>query len=261
MPATTIDDHEKAGVRTVVFHHLSGMVLAPTVKALPDRHVFELFTNRSGWVELDQIVERTHGNRGYLRVALRLLASCGWLKQRTIESGRGAAYMLTPEGVLGVSLAPPLYSEVGSFMPKALFLEDFLFGTPDEPILPSLRELAAGSRARWGICSHDAAGAKVREQICRHVDGMVVGPAMVALARGGILAQLEEGLVNLTAIPANPASLGCIFDLLSTQGWVEFDQNNVRLTARGRYAAQIATSYGVTASYLPLFRIVSTLLF
>jgi hypothetical protein len=88
-----------------------------------------LFTNRSGWVELDQIVERTHGNRGYLRVALRLLASCGWLKQRTIESGRGAAYMLTPEGVLGVSLAPPLYSEVVSFMPKAIFVEDFLFGT------------------------------------------------------------------------------------------------------------------------------------
>src|SRR5207245_10351041 len=89
----------------------------------------------------------------------------------------------------------------------------------------------------------------------------VVGPAMVALARGGILAKLEEGLVSLTAIPANPASLVCIVDLLSTQGWVEFDQNNVRLTARGRYAAQIATSYGVTASYLPLFRIVSTLLF
>src|SRR5207253_5828014 len=205
MPATTIDDHEKAGVRTVVFHHLSGMVLAPTVKALHDRNVFELFTNRSGWVELDQIVERTHGNRGYLRVALRLLASCGWLKQRTIESGRGAAYMLTPEGVLGVSLAPPLYSEVVSFMPKAIFLEDFLFGTSDEPILPSLRELAARSRARWGIRSdEDTAGAKVREQICRHVDGMVVGPAMVALARGGILAQIEEGFVNLAAIAANP---------------------------------------------------------
>ena len=262
MPATTIDDHEKAGVRSVVFHHLSGMVLAPTVKALHDRNVFELFADRSGWVELDQIVERTHGNRGYLRVALRLLASCGWLKQRTIESGRGAAYMLTPEGVLGVSLAPPLYSEVVSFMPKAIFLEDFLFGTSDEPILPSLRELAAGSRARWGIRSHeDVAGAKVGEQIRRHVDGMVVGPAMVALARGGILAQLEEGPVNLSAIAANPASLGCIFDLLSTQGWVAFEQNSVRLTARGRYAAQIATSYGVTVSYLPLFKVVSTLLF
>jgi hypothetical protein len=262
MPATTIGDDEKAGVRSVIFHHLSGMVLAPTVKALHDRNVFELFADRSRWVELDHIVERTHGNRGYLRVALRLLASCGWLKQRTFESGRRAAYMLTPEGVLGLNLAPPLYSDVVSFMPKAIFLEDFLFGTSDEPILPSLRELAARSRARWGIPSHqEAVGAKVGEQIRTHVDGMVVGPAMVALARGGILAQLEEGFVNLAAIAANPASLGCVFDFLSTQGWIAFEQNSVRLTARGRYAAQIATSYGVTVSYLPLFKLVSTLLF
>jgi hypothetical protein len=35
----------------------------------------------------------------------------------------------------------------------------------------------------------------------------------------------------------------------------------VSLTACGRYAAQIATSYGVTVSYLPLFDNVSTLLF
>src|SRR2546430_6202888 len=138
MPATTIDDDEEAGVRTVVFHHLSGMVLAPTVKALHDRNVFELFTNRSGWVELDQIVERTHGNRGYLRVALRLLASCGWLKQRTIENSRRPAYMLTPEGVLGTDWGPPLYREVVSFIPKAIFLEDFLFGESDEPLLSSL---------------------------------------------------------------------------------------------------------------------------
>ncbi len=262
MPATTIDEHEKAGVRAVVFHHLSGMVLAPTVKALHDRNVCELFAACSGWVELDQIVERTHGNPGYLRVALRLLASCGWLSQRPIESGRGAAYMLTPEGALGIRLAPALYSEVVSFMPKAIFLEDFLFGTSDEPILPSLRELAAGSRVRWRIGSReDPAGAKVGEQIRMHMDGMVIGPAMVALARGGILAQLEERFVNLAAIAANPASLGCIFDLLSTQGWIAFEHDSVGLTASGRYAAQIATSYGVTVSYLPLFKLVSTLLF
>ena len=106
MPASSIDDHEKAAVRAVVFHHLSGIVLAPTVKALHDRNVFELFADPSRWVELDQIVERTHGNRGYLRVALRLLVSCGWLKQRTSENAHGSAYALTPEGMIGASVAP-----------------------------------------------------------------------------------------------------------------------------------------------------------
>src|SRR5439155_11763430 len=139
---------------------------------------------------------------GYLRVALRLLASCGWI--RTSQNGRGSAYALTPEGLIATRLAPPVYDEAVSFMPKAIFLEDFLFGTSDEPILPSLRELAAESRARWRLHAHsDEIGAKVAEQILRHADGMVVAPAMVALARGGILAQLEAGPLNLPEIAAN----------------------------------------------------------
>ena len=35
----------------------------------------------------------------------------------------------------------------------------------------------------------------------------------------------------------------------------------MRLTAAGQYAVEIASSYGVTVSYLPLFSVVSTLLF
>lgn len=99
------------------------------------------------------------------------------------------------------------------------------------------------------------------EQIRRHADGMVVGPAMVALARGGILAQLEKGPASISVLEANPASLACIFDLLATQGWIATEQGRVALTACGRYATQIATSYGVTVSYLPTFHVVSTLMF
>src|ERR1035441_8905806 len=90
---------------------------------------------------------------------------------------------------------------------------------------------------------------------------MMIGPAMVALARAGILAQLEQRPMDINDIAANRASLTCILDLLASQGWVARNKNSVSLTACGRYAAQIATSYGVTVSYLPLFDNVSTLLF
>src|SRR5271154_3768271 len=142
---------ERASVRTLVFHHLAGIVLAPTVKALQDRKVFDLFRRSSGWTELDEIVEHTHGNRGYLRVALRLLRSVGWVEERIGEPGSRSAYALTREGELATSIAPPLYSEVVSFIPKALFLEDFLFGGSDEPVRTSLRELVSRAQARWDL--------------------------------------------------------------------------------------------------------------
>jgi hypothetical protein len=262
---TNIGEEEKAGVRAVLFGHLSGIVVAPTVKALWDRRVFDLFGSAGEWVDFDKIAKETRANRGYLRVALRLLASCGWLKQQ-VESGQAPRYALTDEGRIAVSTAPLLYGEVLSFVAKAVFLEDFLFGASDRPVLPSLQELTRRSKERWGLQPDaDPVISKVRNQIRNHLDGLLIGPAMVALARAGILSQLQRP-VDVDAIAANRASLTCILDLLGTQGWAALesgarDKNSVSLTACGRYAAQIATSYGVTVSYLPLFDNVSTLLF
>jgi len=259
--ASSIGEEEKAQVRAVVFGHLSGVVVAPTVKALWDRRVFDLFDSPGEWVDFDRIALETRANRGYLRVALRLLVSCAWLKQR-VESGHAQRYALTAEGTVAVSTAPLLYGEVLSFVAKAVFLEDFLFGASDRPVLPSLQELVRRSKERWGLqLDADPVVSRVRNQIREHLDGLLIGPAMVALARAEILSQLGQRPVDLYDIRANRASLGCILDLLATQGWVTRDKNSVSLTACGHYAAQIATSYGVTISYLPLFDNVSTLLF
>ena len=261
MAAESRLDNEKAGVRALVFQHLAGIVLAPTVKALWDRKVFDLFRGSSLATDLDEIARQTHGNRGYLRVALRLLVCFGWLEERTDESSR-TVYQLTHEGALALRLAPPHYAEVVSFLPKAIFLEDFLFGRSDEPVLPSLRSLVARSQSRWFEgTGNDPAPAELCQQIRRHLDGVLIGPAMVALARGGVLAQLNQAPTDPHSIAANYDSLSCLLDLLATQGWIAREHGRVGLTACGRYAAQIATSYGVTVSYLPTFNIMSTLLF
>src|SRR3989442_11483680 len=140
LPRSPADD-ERASVRALVFHHLAGIALAPTVKALWDRKVFDLFGSPSPRTGLDEIVRHTHGNRGYLKVALRLLVCAGWLEQRHDDSSSRPAYALTPEGVVAAVIAPPLYAEAVSFISKAVFLEDFLFGSSDPRILLSLRVL------------------------------------------------------------------------------------------------------------------------
>ena len=254
-------EDEKAAVRATIFTHLSGIVLAPTVAALADRGVFRAFDSASAWIALEEICERTHANCGYLRVALRLLTSCGWLRQR-FTAGQSHEYALTPDGVIGVQFATPLYREVISFIPKALFLEDFLYGKFDGPVLPSLQSLVARAKERWLVDSpDDPVAARVAQDIRGHLDGVLIGPAMVALARGGVLARLEQGAVETRSLAGNQPSMNCLFELLATQGWLERDGDSVRLTSRGLYAAQIATSYGVTVSYLPMFNSLPTLLF
>ena len=261
MPTSPADD-ERASVRASVFHHLAGIVLAPTVKALWDRKVFDLFGRPSRWTGLGEIEQQTHGNRGYLKVALRLLVCAGWLEQRHESGSSGPVYALTPEGVVAAGIAPPLYAEAASFISKAVFLEDFVFDRSDAPILLSLRELVDRSHARWGLTApRDPLAFKVWDLVRQHLDGMLIGPAMVALARGGVLTQLEHGPISIGSLAVNQDTVSCLLDLLATQGWIAREQDRVQLTPCGRYAAQIATSYGVTVSYLPTFNVVSTLLF
>jgi len=184
------------------------------------------------------------------------------MQERTEMGGHNVNYSLTAKGKFAVSVASALCGEVVSFLPKAIFLEDFLFGKSSETILPSLETLVLRARDHWGLVRQNGPiEAEVCHQICQYLDGVLVGPAVVALARGGIFAQLERGPLDLETLGGNRASLALIFDLLATQGWVERDRDPVHLTPCGLYAAQIGTSYGVTVSYLPLLDVLSTLLF
>jgi hypothetical protein len=262
MVRPALSETDKARVRATVFGHLAGIALVPTAHALAARGVFDILAHASGWVDLDEITTQVHANRGYMRVALRLLASAGWLTQRVERNGRFVTYSVTEAGRVAITLATPLYGTVASFLPKTLFLEDSLSGTAEEPLLPSLRELVADAKDHWGInLQTDPLTARVAEQLRGHLDGVLIGPAMVVLARGGVLARLENGPVDVIDLSAHPATLGCLLELLATQGWVQRDGHVASLTPLGVYASQIATSYGVTVSYIPLFTKLNALLF
>ncbi len=203
--------------------HLRDIVLVPVVKALCDRGVFELFSTPGTWVDLDRIVAKTRANRGYLKVALRVLVSAGWLRWKD-----GASFSLTPEGSAALQTAPQ-----PAFIPTAMFLEDFLFGRSQASVPPALQASS----------------------------GLLIGPAMVALARHGILDRLQNGPVDLASIEGNQACLSAVFDLLAGEGWVIREGNRISLTAEGNHAASFAYTYGITVSYLPMFSVVSTLMF
>src|SRR5262245_65521939 len=81
-----LTNDDKAAVRTTIFQHLTGIVLAPVVKALADRGVFARLADSLAGIDFDDIADQTHGNRGYLKMALRMLVACGWMR----EIGRAA---------------------------------------------------------------------------------------------------------------------------------------------------------------------------
>ena len=222
-PVQTLSGADKAAVRSVVFHHLAGIALAPTVNALRNRAVFELLQDAPNGRTLTDLVTRTHANRGYLGIALRLLVSYGWMRQDT--DGDEARHALTERGRIAIKHAA-LYADVVSFIPKAIFLDDFLFGSLGEVVLPSLRGLVVRSEERWGLKGQGPSEeALVERQIMRHLDGMLVGPVMVALAREGVLEQMTAtpGGLDIKTLRGNRQSLQAAFELLVIQDWLHIE--------------------------------------
>jgi hypothetical protein len=267
--SSVLSPDEKARVRADVFHHLAGLALAPTIKALADRGVVQMLLDAAAPVFFVDLVEQTGANPGYLRVALRLLASSGWVIETASANRREFTYALTPNGRAALRVGVPLYEQVTSFLPSALRMHDALFGASDEAMLPRLWQNVELMQRRWGIEAADPTlSADVVEQMRRHLDGVIVGPAVVALTRAGVLAQLEEGPRCLADITGNRVALSGVLDALATQGWIHRHGTSgddaadlIELTPQGSYAAQISASYGVTVSYLPTFNMLHSLLF
>ena len=149
--AAVLTGEEKARVRADVFHHLAGIAVAPTVKALTDRGVPQILLDAPAPVPFADLVEQTRANPGYLRVALRLLASSGWLEETTLDSPRAFAYALTASGRAALRVAPPAYEQAVAFLPNALRMHDALFGASDDAMLPLLWQGVERMQRRWGI--------------------------------------------------------------------------------------------------------------
>ena len=267
--AAVLTTEDKARVRADVFHHLAGIAIAPTVKALTDRGVSQILLDASAPVFFFELVAQTGANPGYLRVALRLLASSGWVEETALDNRRAFTYALTPSGRAALRVAPLVYEQAVAFLPNALRMQDALFGASDDAMLPLLWQGVERMQRRWGIEANGELPEQVAHQIQRHLDGVILGPVVVALSRGGVLAQLEAGGCCLADIAGNRATLSAVFDALAAQGWVQRTgalggddvSDVIELTPQGRYAAQISASYGVTVSYLPTFNALHTLLF
>jgi hypothetical protein len=253
-------DAARARVRGDVFYHLAGLAIAPTVTALAGRGIPQWLADAGEPRTIDALSVGTYVNAGYLRVALRLLASAGWLREVATGTPGAPAYEVTSKGRVALRVAPPLFEQVTSFLPHAIRIDEALFHQRETGALPLLTHFARRARQRWRIESA-VEEAEVSDQIRRYLDGMLIGPVMVALARRGILARLLAGDLDLDEIDGNRSTLSCAFDLLATQGWVAPSASTLSLTEEGRYAAQIAASYGVTVSYLPTFAQLPALIF
>lgn len=244
-------------IRQIMFRHLDGIAVGPVMAAFSSKNVFSIL-EQDKLIEPESIVSYFGGNSGYINVALRTLASQGWLT-RSVEGSY--SYALTKTGHIALKLSR-YYDQAVRFLPWAMHLQDLLFSEKAETaFIKDLERLVDLFKRKWELpLIADFDGCKVKEQVNHHLDGLVVAPAMVALARSD-LCNSTGNAISLDKIKGNKKVLSLMFELLVSVGWMTRWDDQFAWTAAGGFAASKAYTYGITVSYLPTFANLAELLF
>ncbi|HYH83727.1 MAG TPA: hypothetical protein VEX86_28305 [Longimicrobium sp.] len=262
MPPTTAPAPRLQSLRRPVWEavcrQIDGVAVGSTVAALGERGVFELLEREPG-ATLRRVLDHAGGNPGHLNVALRLLASQGWVTREGTPGTDEMRFTLTHEGRHGARLAP-LYTRAAALLPEA---RDLLrAGSAGAAgMVGVLHGWAERVRGGWGI-PRDGVPLGVQWQVRHHLDGHAAAPVMGLLALAGHLpASAERPEIDLSAAEGGTKALGPLWDVLAALGWATREGDRVTLTPPGEVAASFARQYWYPLSYLETFIRVPELLF
>lgn len=247
---------DKKSLRSNIFRHLDGIVTTPVIVALQKKNILDLIIEKQK-INLKQISETIPNNEGYLNVALRTLASQGFLDY-TVDNSTDeiivSANIKTSEGLKLL----PLYEKVIPFLHDSI-LDDFQ--RFDSSIFESHIHLFEDFKNRFGMNDSET-NSLVEEQVLKHVEGCIVGPIIVQLGMRGMFHKyFMETSFQAGEFHKHPENFEKILDFLTDLGWFTKKEHNYKFTETGLYFARRAASYGVTVSYLPMFKRMEELLF
>ncbi|MGB0930101.1 MAG: class I SAM-dependent methyltransferase [Chitinophagales bacterium] len=247
----------KGILRADLFQHLDGIVTAPTAYTLYDNGVLTYLLEKKE-ISLQELTEKFNANEGYLNIALRILASQGWLDY-SIEEENSIRLKTNHKSEQAFELIP-LYKDVveliaysGKFHRRKFAKEPFLLW---ERIFKKYKK-------RYELSpSSDAAIQELQYQVLKHIEGIIVGPSVVALGMGGMFHKyFMEASFKPEEFHQDSESFERLLDMFVFLEWFNKRNDTYSFTEKGLFYAKRASAYGVTVSYIPMFRKLQELIF
>lgn len=249
---------EQAVLRARLFRHLDGIAAAAPVNALFQKGVIQ-YLEENGEVRLAALTQQFKAKEGYLNVALRVLASQGWIAMRVDNKEDVITYSVTDLGKAASGLYPYYHGHVelmklgALYHPRKFELAPF---SQLRTLMDEYRYLVASPK------SGNALEQAAREQIIAHLEGLIVGPSVVHLGMGGMFHKyFMQASFRAEEYHEDAESFGILLDFFADLGWFEKRNATYRFTETGLFFARRASAYGVTVSYIPTFRAVDELIF
>ena len=249
---------DNVSLRSTIFKHLDGLVTAPIAYALHNKGVLAYILERKE-ICLSELSSKFKTNEGYLNVALRELASQGFLDYYVNTKTDLIAFRINEKSEIAFSLFP-LYKDVVDLLQSTTELRPKLF---EGNAFNQMKLVFEKYQNNYGISfSEDILTNEMQRQILTHIEGFLVGQITVHLGMSGMF---HKYFMEISFSPEefhkSPDNFKIVLNYLTYLGWFSRKNGNYQFTETGLFFAKRAAAYGVTVSYLPTFRKMDELIF
>ena len=253
-----LSKQEKSELRSTIFRQLDGIATAPTAYALLEKGLLDELLKK-GEVSVTELAQRFKANEGYLNVALRILSSQGWLEAKVDNAKNEVRYRTNANSATAFELCA-LYKDVVELL---RFSGRFHKRKFERAPFTMLEKIFRKYRENYGIeFSKDDNTRRIQEQVLKHIEGVIIGPSIVALGMGGMFHKyFMEASFKPEEFHQDADSFEKILDFFAFLGWFAKKNQTYRFTDKGLFFARRASAYGVTVSYIPTFRNLDELIF
>ncbi len=249
---------DKKEYRQRIFQHLDGLVTAPSAFALFKKNICNYIIEKQS-VNLNELSEHFNANEGYLNIALRTLASQGFLEYKVDNKTNLVTIQTNEKSAYAFSLFP-LYEDVVVLLQETQLFTSVRIATD---FIPQLDRIFSKYKRNFDVdFSSNPEEKRIQEQIITHIEGFLVSPIVVSLGMTGMFHKyFMETSFRAEEFHKEPEVFKIILNFFTFLGWFTEKNGNYQFTEIGLFFAKRATAYGVTVSYLPMFKNLDTLLF
>lgn len=253
-----LSKHEKSTLRSQLFRHLDGIVTCPAATVLEEKGITKYILENSK-VSVADLAIKFKANEGYLNVALRTLASQGWLTQY-IDNTKNTVHFEV-NNVTAIAFQHFfMYKEATSLLKFSEKYSARKFQL--EPFL-KLEALFKNYQNKFGVqLAFNKTTRDIQQQILTHIEGIIIGPTLVLLGMNGMFHKyFMQTKFTADEFHKDPENFSRLLDILTAMDWFTKTGDSYQFTPKGLFFAKRASAYGVTVSYLPTLRNLDSFIF
>lgn len=245
---------EKHQYRSQLFSHLNGFVIAPTADCLHKFKVCEYILEEQT-VCVTDIASQFNANEGYLNIALRLIASQGWLDQNIDNLNNKVLYTCNDKTAQAFNYFY-LYNTAVIHL-KELGLSETPFNKSQILLIESYLKWYLDLIENFKYPENDAS---IVSEIFSHLEGVLIGPILV---NAGLKKAFQTYYIRQQSETDNALTpeFYRLLTVLSQLNWFEYQNKGHVFTNKGLFFTKRASAYGVTISYQPTLTHLDELIF